>query len=277
MDRCETGRHRMPGTALAAFLLASVAFPILASGQPVMAGAASGGVGAAIVARAGLQPYALSDAQLGTIRGGMSLPGGINLTFGFQQLTTVNGTMVLSILVPQISITNSTTSLPVYVYSATSTPQVSQSVTNTPNVPGGNDPATTTTSSTNQTNTSFQETNNTPSGTLTSTPTGTQITVPIATPAITSSTPTGNKYYVPVADPTTTVLTTSTSGNGATSVQTMFSGGGIINGISNSLSNQIIEQTTLMNIGVTGLAESNIAAQTTNRVLNNVTQGFGVP
>lgn len=276
----ESSRIRCPGAVIAMILLNGVSCPVLASAQAATADAG-------LMARAGLQHFALSDAQLGTIRGGMSLPDGISLTFGFQQFTTVNGTLVLSLLVPQIAITSQTISVPVYVYSATETPQISHSVaTAAPSVSGGTVSAPATTGLTAATGTSFNQTSTqtstpastppvtttTTGGTLATKPAGIETVVPVSTPPISGTASGGTKYGVPV--PTTTILATNASGDGATSVQTTFSGGGVLNGISNSLSNQIIQQTTLLNISVNGLSESTIAAQTASRVFNNVTRGY---
>jgi hypothetical protein len=91
------------------WLLVVAAWPGGASGQSVAADPAG------LLAPAGLAPYSLTDAQLGKIRGGFSLPNGISFSFGFQQETSVNGAVIQSVIVPDTALTANLTQIPVYV------------------------------------------------------------------------------------------------------------------------------------------------------------------
>ena len=102
-------RHRAPGLVASVWLLVVAAWPGGASGQSVAADPAG------LLAPAGLAPYSLTDAQLGKIRGGFSLPNGISFSFGFQQETSVNGAVIQSVIVPDTALTANLTQIPVYV------------------------------------------------------------------------------------------------------------------------------------------------------------------
>jgi hypothetical protein len=99
-------RHGGPG--LLALLLLAAAVPGAACAQ-------AGADPAGRLAPAGLARYSLTDAQLGKIRGGFSLPSGMSFSFGFQQETSVNGAMIQSIIVPDTVLTANLTTIPVYV------------------------------------------------------------------------------------------------------------------------------------------------------------------
>ena len=140
MSSRETAIRTILGTASVAFWLAGASMPAFADGQakvspfdtasfgtipevtveaPSVAAPAPGArAAAAFIAGAGLKQYAMSNDQLGNVRGGF-YTNGVQLSFGFQQLTSVNGTVVQSILVPVTSITNGVT-IPVYVTGQTS-------------------------------------------------------------------------------------------------------------------------------------------------------------
>jgi len=140
MSSRETAIRTILGTVSVAFWLAGASMPAFADGQakagpfdmasfgaipevtveaPSVAVPAPGaGAAAAFIAGAGLKQYAMTNDQLGNVRGGF-YTNGVALSFGFQQLTTVNGQVVQSILVPTTTITNGVT-LPVYVTGQTS-------------------------------------------------------------------------------------------------------------------------------------------------------------
>ncbi|HEY1855746.1 hypothetical protein [Acidocella sp.] len=102
-------RHRTPGLVASVWLLTVAAWPGGAWGQSV----AADPVG--LLASAGFAQYSLTDAQLGKIRGGFSLPNGISFSFGFQQETSVNGAVIQSVIVPDTALTANLTQIPVYV------------------------------------------------------------------------------------------------------------------------------------------------------------------
>lgn len=259
---------KMPGRLAkiltAVLLLGGAAIPLLAPGRAEAGtppGIASGGANASLLP--GLRQYALNDSELSTVRGGFALPNGINFSFGFSQITKLNGILVQSILVPQIS--NLANPVPVFV--------VGDTVTVAP----GNGPA------------------QRPAGTPSGTPTGTVGNSPanLAVAVITAPGPAqagnntggntggnkGTEFQVPVASSAITVSTAvpGPSGQGETAIQTTLGPGGVLSGISNTLSNEVITQATEMRIGLSGLADAVAAAQSMQRIINAATQRFGAP
>ena len=150
MSSRETAIRTILGTASVAFWLAGVSVPAFADGQakaspfdtasfgtipevtveaPSVAVPAPGAqAAAAFIAGAGLKQYAMTNDQLGNVRGGF-YTNGVQLSFGFQQLTSVNGKVVQSILVPNTDITSGAP-ITAYVMGG------SVSLTTTPNVHG---------------------------------------------------------------------------------------------------------------------------------------------
>jgi hypothetical protein len=83
------------------------------------------------VAALGLANAVIATGELGTIRGGFDISPALSISFGFQQIDTVNGIVVQSILVPTTFLTGA--ALPVTVSDAggttTYTPPAGSSVT----------------------------------------------------------------------------------------------------------------------------------------------------
>ena len=194
---------------------------------PAMVSPLGVGTGADFVATAGLRQYAMSNHQLNTIRGGMEMPNGAILNFGFEQVTTVNGVVVSGILVQN---------------GAASAYQ-------------GTLGTTACTACTSGTSVSYNVTNG--KGTL-SAPQGWSGTPITLTPG-----------------KTTTI--TGTANDGQTVVTTQFSPSGIYNDIGNIANNQLINQSTIMTFGVTGLAQSIAAEQAVNSAFNSVMRAVRGP
>ncbi|HUC17129.1 MAG TPA: hypothetical protein VMA37_05525 [Acetobacteraceae bacterium] len=204
----------------------------------------------------GLKQYAMTDHQLGKVRGGFFLPSGVGLSFGFQQLTSVNGTVVQGILVPLTKITSNGGTIPIYVTGpavniSSNASSTSQGATGGSLSSGGGIFSSNANVSLHQTNGTYTNYNGTSyqyqysGGTMTFTPTGTQ----------SSGTP---------------ITVSSTTNNGQTAVQTVLSGNGLFNSIANTANNQVITQATAININVTGLAESVAAQQEVSSLQNTI-------
>jgi hypothetical protein len=259
MSRPAHMQNRVLGAVTTAVLLAGTTMPALAAGgaapgpfdsnfgsmlevtvraAPIAPQPASAAEPASL-AGVELKPYALNNVQLGEIRGGFSLPGGVTLSFGFQQLSSLNGTLIQSILVPLTKITNTTTSLPVIVTGQTvSIP----STTTTSTVPGGS------------------------SGSpITSNPGFHQLSVPVGGT-------TGTAQNTPIAVSSTVASPTG----GATSFTTLLSSSGVSSLIGNTASNQLIQETATMNITVSGLAQAVASQAAASSLLGTLTRGAGI-
>jgi hypothetical protein len=234
-------RSAMFGVAGSAIWLAGAALPACAAGQPiagpfdafgaavipevtveaplVLPPAGARAVGADLVASAELTHYAMSNRQLETVRGGMSMPNGVTVNFGFQQITTVNGMVVEGVMVQ-----NGTAS--------------EFSTDNFPTSPCSG--------SGYSSGVSITTTNG--KATLSATP----------------------PSWTPVSPGTAIIVKAD---NGETVINTELGPNAIINGISNIANGQVISQATIMNIDVTGLAQS-IAAE---QAVNAVTHALRIP
>ncbi len=218
----------------------------------------------AFVAAAGLGRYALGDAALAKARGGFATAGGISFNFGFQQITSINGTVVQSILVPQLSAVAS--GIPVFVIGG----KLSIGPAATPPAQG-----TTTGETTGETTGATVRGGPSPppaSVTVVSGAGGTEnTTAPVSDGA-------AREYTLSRSDPGITVATVASGpdGNLAAVIRTTLGATGVFSIIDNSLSNQVIQQATTMNINVGGLAESVAAARAADDVLRAVIEGFTV-
>jgi hypothetical protein len=189
------------------------AIPEVTVEAPAVVSPGGAGTGADFVATAGLKRYAMSNRQLNTVRGGFNLPGGVSMSFGFQQQTSVNGTVVQSILVPVTQIANGI-KIPVYV-----TGQTSWTSSFTPS---------------QQPNMWLQGSGK-------------------------------------------TITVSSTANSGQTVINTTL-GAGIVNSIANTVNGPMtINQTTTMDINLSGLAQSIAAEQAVNSVFNSVTRSIRAP
>lgn len=268
MDASAPMRGWLRSTAGGALLLFFSAAPVLAA-DPVASAPPHVHAGHALAVQ-GLARYALGDAALAKIRGGFSVPGGIAFSFGFQQTTSINGTVVQNILVPVLSEVARGVPLPVYVIGgavsigAAGEPGASVQAGSSQRGAGSSAPASVSLT--------------TASGTVRNglTQRG-SVAPPVQTSAELSRT--GTPYSLTSSDPSITVSTTTPGPGGSvgTSIQTTLGSGGIYSSVANRLDNQVIQQATTMNINVSGLAESVAAAQATNSVLRATAQGFNLP
>jgi len=268
-----------------AILLAGIAVPALAA--PGLNRTPPSASGTALVSAAGLARYALSDAQLSRIRGGFALPNGINLNFGFQQITTINGTIVQGILVPELSHLEGR--IPIYVIGGSVRIDAGDAIPDSvltglsaQGVKVSRGSARTTSDAFNSavsaqaTTVSYsQSTGVTKSGGsgLTTNVANTQSTATAANPSAA-----GKEYSVPTSSAVTVSTgVTDPAGNLAAAIQTTLGPNGVFSSINNTLSNELIQQATQTNISVSGLAASVSAAQALSRVVNSVTQAVKIP
>ena len=246
MFRPGVARYAMRGAAAAALLLAGAWLPAEAA-DPAAAGAfdASGmaaipevtveaparpdsgaSAGAAFVAGAGLKQYAMSNRQLGAIRGGMEW-NGASFSFAFEQVTTVDGVVVSGILEQN---------------------GAASAYENMTNPVGSCSPSCST-----GTSVTFSVTNGTVS------------------PLSSSPGWTANTSFTPG----TPII--GTANNGQTIISTTLGPDGTINSITNTANGQLINQSTVLSVGVTGLAQSIAAEQAVHSIINSLTHAIGVP
>ncbi len=266
----------MAGSALPAYAAqASAASPFDPSGitaipeitveAPAVSPPAGFGAEAGLIDGTGLKQYAMSDHQLGKVRGGFFLPSGVGLSFGFQQLTSVNGTVVQGILVPMTKIMGNGGSIPIYVTGpsvniSSNASSTSPGAAKGSSFTGGGIFSSNANVSLHQTNGTYTNYNGTSyqyqysGGTMTFMPSGSSTN----TPAI-------------------TVSSTTNDNGGQTAIQTVLSGNGLFNSIANTANNQVITQATAININVTGLAQSIAEQQAVNSIANTITRAIRVP
>jgi hypothetical protein len=115
----------------------AVATPPVA-GKPAAAGATADRPppSSAHAAPLRLAALALPDRELGRVRGGFDLSGGLIVSFGFRQATYVNDTLVQSIVIPTLTIGNGTVTVPGPVVTTT-TVGAQQTVSTAPGVRPG--------------------------------------------------------------------------------------------------------------------------------------------
>jgi hypothetical protein len=256
-------RNALLGAAASTFWLAGMGLPAYAAGAPG-AGAfdASGvaaipevtveapaampnpdaGAGGSFVSTTGLKQYAMSNRQLGAVRGGMSW-NGLSLSFGYEAVTTDNGTAIQGVLVSSADPTHA-----VILGSLGSTPTgASGSYSYSP--PGSKQCSPCSSGavvSFNNTNGSLTETTTPWSGT----------TVPIS----------GN-----------TLTVTGTTNNGQTQVQTVLSPNGIFNTISNTANGQVISQASVLSVDVPGFSQWMMSTGQVNSLIQRLNQAIGRP
>ncbi|WP_227075902.1 hypothetical protein [Acidocella sp. KAb 2-4] len=80
-----------------------------------MAQAAPPSGGAATIAALNLTGAELSPAQLAQLRGGFDISPGVSIDFSFQQIDSIAGTIVQSIIVPTVTLTSTSGPAPVVV------------------------------------------------------------------------------------------------------------------------------------------------------------------
>ncbi|MGH7122511.1 MAG: hypothetical protein ACREFP_26570 [Acetobacteraceae bacterium] len=271
----------MAGALLVPVVLASFGVPGLADGAANGGSTAGRGTPGALPPRlaAGLAQYALSDSQLARVRGGFSLPNGISFSFGFQQITKLGQMLVQSILVPEISDPGS--HIPVYVVGGTVALRGGGSI----GVQGGGTSAGVSAGAGSERAAFVSINGSRVSGPGTRGDNAVAVSDPTTNPGSGNTaspggggSPPGTEYSVPVSTAAITVSTTigGTNGHGATSIQTTLGSNGVLSGISNSQSNEVITQVTQMSISVSGLAQSVAAAQAAESVSQSATQRLGM-
>lgn len=182
----------------------------------------------------------LDDDALKTIRGGLDVGSGVELSFAFQQATFVGQNLVQNIVVPTITVT-------------------------LPTAPSGAPTALSTSSS--------LPTGGVSSSTITAAlaglgvvgaPTGSTATAAASTTVVSNGSSLQLISAVPAAQ--------SVSSNGASSIVTTLGGNGLTTVVANTADNQAIRQMTTINIGITGLQQllqQGVSSSITNR-LNSV-------
>lgn len=264
-------QRSLVGVAGVLSVLAGFTIPGFANGTANAGPTAGSGTPAALPpVLASLGRYALSDGQLARVRGGFALPNGITFSFGFQQITKLGETVVQSILVPQLS--NPGNQIPVFVVGGAVTLKGNASVA----VPSGAASGQNIAVSVNWTSGSGQGTT---AGSLVVAGSKMTNSAPSNTGVSPGGgSPSGTEYLVPASTGAITVSTTvaGTNGQGAASIQTTLGSNGVLSGISNTLNNEVITQTTEMDISLNGLAASVAAARAVQSILNSATNGFGI-
>lgn len=185
---------------------------------------------------------ALDDGRLGTIRGGLDTGSGVQLNFAFQQATYLNHNLVQTVVVPTLTVSRDmTTSLG--GSPAITTAAGAPFAVNTPVVPSLS-------AASNLSTKAIPATVNVTS------PSGLGISGPSlvsasgggnATTVISSGSQVQTSSLVPGVQ--------SLGGNGTTSVATTLGAGGLTNVVSNTANNQLIQQVTTLDIGVSGLSK----------------------
>ncbi len=212
------------GTSIGAIPEVTVEAPVAARSPSVQAGAD-------FVATAGLKQYAMTNHQLGTVRGGFTTGNGVTFNFGFAQVTTVNGTVVEGLMVQNGTASAfEGTNIPTNSCSSSCASSASASakytVLNGVVISGsGGQPALST------------------------------------NPSFTANT---------TLDPSKPITVTSTANNGGTTITTTLGQNGIVNSIQNISNNQLINQASALSISVTGLAQAIAAAQAVNSVMHTL-------
>ena len=161
----------------------------------------------------------LDDSQLGAVRGGVDLGSGVELNFAFQQATFVDHNLVQNVVIPTLTVSQSAGSNSA-VSGISETGDVQVPTFSAPSFAGL---------------------------AMTGMPSANVTTVTSA------STVTNNGTTLQITSPGAGIPTVV--GNGAASVVTTLGGGGLTNIIANTANNQLVQQTTTINIGITGLQQ----------------------
>jgi len=244
-------RSAMFGAAASALWMAGASLPARAADQPISGPFGGTGIGAIpevtveapvaartpgvqagadFVATAGLKQYAMTNRQLGTVRGGFTTGNGVTFNFGFAQVTTVNGTVVEGLMVQ-----NGTASA--FQGTNISTPQCNSCTSS----------ASASAKYTVLNGVTIAGANGQP--------------VLSTNPSFTANT---------TLDPSKPITVTSTANNGGTTITTTLGQNGIVNSIQNISNNQLINQASALSISVTGLAQAIAAAQAVNSVMHTL-------
>jgi hypothetical protein len=164
----------------------------------------------------------LDDSQLGDIRGGLDTGSGLELNFAFQQATFVDHNLVQNVVVPTITVSPSAAASAAGPAAASGAPManIQAPTISTASFAG-------------------LGVGGLPSGTVTT--------------LAGAGTVVSNGTSIQIMSPTSAVP--SAAGGGAASVLTTLGGGGLTNIVANTANNQLVQQLTTINIGVTGLQQ----------------------
>jgi len=158
----------------------------------------------------------LSPQDLDGIRGGFNLTPELSVNFAFQQIATIDGIVVQSILVPMTTLTSSSGTPQVIVSAIVPTP-----------------------ASTVNTSSDVNADVTTPTPTVTTPTTGSSNDAPAATVTTTSN---------------AGINLTTSANDGMTVVSTNLGQNGLSNVVSNQANNAIVSIESTMNIGITGMS-----------------------
>ena len=210
---------------------------------------------------------ALNDSQLGQIRGGFDLSPNLAVSFGFQQITSIDHQIVSNIVVPTFTFMPSLghgpdlTALNSLGSSGGSGTSAAGNIS--PNDPpagsgsGGNS-AHSGNLVQNALNSAFMSSGNGNSSN------GTQ---PLTTLA--NNTPSNQLSN----SQTTTVI--GTQGQSLTTIMTQLGGGGLTNIIQNQANNRIVQQLTSINLGISGLGSLMSQHSASTALTNALSMGVG--
>jgi hypothetical protein len=187
---------------------------------------------------------ALDDSQLGKIRGGFEVAPNLSVSFGFQQITSLDHQMIASVIIPDFTF-SPTLQNGAFGLSSSS---------NDPGTPaGGNSSAGGSTNgsqagvsglATNFLQNALGTTNTSSSSGSSKSSSVTQITVPNL-PTVVTGVNAGQSA-------TTTV---GTPNQGVTSVMTQLGSGGLTNVVGNTANNALVQQVTTINLAISGLQQ----------------------
>lgn len=249
-----TARNAYLGATASLFLLAGAGLPARAAVQAppgpfdgpglktipevtVEAPAARAGAGGDALSTAGLRQYAMTNRQLGAVRGGFTFANGVTVNFGFREVGTINGTLVEGLLVqPDGQAYNYQTNIGASscVSGCSSSVSVGSNaiVVNGVVISGSGGNA--------------------------------SLTVPSGWQPTNTLSATGGANNNPNGTPTTTISTS-------------IGLNGIVNSITNTANQQLLNQASAIDITVTGLAAAIAAEQAVNSVMNSITKAVRVP
>ncbi len=169
-----------------------------------------------------LRVASLDDSQLGDIRGGLETGSGVELNFAFQQATFVDHNLVQNVVIPTLTVAQQAGTVSATM--PTGTPLI------------GHDPQAPTLKTAALAGLG-----------MTGAPAEAATTLAKANSLVSNGT------SVQITSPGAAIPTVL--GYGATSVVSTLGGGGLTNIVANTANNQLIQQVTTINIGITGLQQ----------------------
>jgi hypothetical protein len=267
MSGREVARRAMLGAVASAFWLAGAGLSARAADQPAASPFDPSSVAAipevtveapAVVPVPGsgtdlalttpLKQYAMTNPQLGTVRGGFTTGNGVTFNFGFEQVTTINGTIVQGVMVQNVG---STLVGNAYVLQDPSSPTCSTSACYT--------------SVSKSVSATASHTYSVVNGKVTQG--STLSSSPGWTPNVT-------------LDPSKPITVTSNDNcigsYCETTIKTQLGQNGIVNSINNVADNQLINQATALSVDVSGLASAVAAEQAVHSIMTSVSGAVGI-